>query len=173
MASRYSVNLVRSVAGRAPPRREASWVTESRILFCSRVRAARSFGSVLLVSENSRSKTSLGLFCVGRGVLGPVQLRVLVYGHAYPVSQLPAVSPDSIANSSDASWVCLPTSCARIWSTDMPASSHVSLVGGEISVKKRVLALACAPPGRPGVGIQFKPLSTWKCSRNGSRALSV
>ena len=40
---------------------------------------------------------------------------------------------------------------------------HVSLVGGEISVKKRVLALACAPPGRPGVGTQVKPLRIWKC----------
>ena len=55
----------------------------------------------------------------------------------------------------------------------MPASSQVSLVGGEMSVRNRVLAFACAPPGRPGVGVQFSPLSTWKCSRNGSSALSV
>ena len=43
---------------------------------------------------------------------------------------------------------------------DMPASSQVSLVGGEMSVRNRVEAFACAPPGRPGVGMQFSPLST-------------
>ena len=56
---------------------------------------------------------------------------------------------------------------------EMPASSHVSLVGGETSVRKRVLAFACAPPGRPGVGMHSSPLSTRICRRNGASAPSV
>ena len=55
----------------------------------------------------------------------------------------------------------------------MPASSQVSLVGGDTSVRNRVLAFACAPPGRPGVGMHSSPLSTSICSRNGASALSV
>ena len=55
----------------------------------------------------------------------------------------------------------------------MPASSQVSLVGGDTSVRKRVLAFACAPPGRPGVGVLFRPLNTSICSRNGASAASV
>jgi hypothetical protein len=55
----------------------------------------------------------------------------------------------------------------------MPASSHVSLNGGETSVRNRVLAFACAPPGRPGVGMHSSPLNTSMCSRNGASAESV
>jgi hypothetical protein len=39
---------------------------------------------------------------------------VLVYAQAKPTSQAPAVSPDSIASSSDANCVCLPISRAAI-----------------------------------------------------------
>ena len=55
----------------------------------------------------------------------------------------------------------------------MPASSQVSLVGGETSVRKRVLALACAPPGRPGVGTHAIWLSTSTSFRCGASGLSV
>ena len=55
----------------------------------------------------------------------------------------------------------------------MPASSHVSLVGGDTSVRNLVLAFAWAPPGRPGVGTHSRPLSTSSCSRNGASALKV
>ena len=65
--------------------------------------------------------------------------------------------------------ICL----ARIWSIEMPASSQVSLVGGEMSVRNRVLALACAPPGRPGVGTQARLLSTSRSSLNGASGASV
>src|SRR5207244_5248439 len=55
----------------------------------------------------------------------------------------------------------------------MPASSHVSLVGGETSVRKRVLAFACAPPGRPGVGTHARLLRTRSWSRYGASELRV
>ena len=45
--------------------------------------------------------------------------------------------------------------------------------GGETSVRNLVLAFACAPPGRPGVGTHSSPLSTSTCSRNGASALNV
>ena len=98
---------------------------------------------MLPLSPNSRSKTTRGLCCVGSGVFWLFQEIVFVYGQANPVSQAPAVSLDSIASSSDASCVSFPISCARIWSIEMPASSQVSLVGGDTSVRKRVLAFAC------------------------------
>jgi hypothetical protein len=47
-----------------------------------------------------------------------------------------------MASSSDASCVCLPISRAAIWSIEMPASRKVSLVGGDTSVRNRVLAFA-------------------------------
>src|SRR6185369_14487720 len=56
---------------------------------------------------------------------------------------------------------------------ETPASSHVSLVGGEMSVRKRVLALACAPPGRPGVGTHARLLNTSRSLRNGASEDSV
>ena len=65
--------------------------------------------------------------------------------------------------------ICL----ARIWSIEMPASSQVSLVGGEMSVRNRVLALACAPPGRPGVGTQARLLKTSRSSLNGESGANV
>src|SRR5262245_60807603 len=55
----------------------------------------------------------------------------------------------------------------------MPASSQVSLVGGEMSVRNRVLAFACAPPGRPGVGTHARLLSTSRSSLNGASGASV
>src|SRR6516225_5711420 len=124
------------------------------------MRASRVLESVLPISPNIRSNTTRGLFWVTRGVLALFQEIVLVYGQAKPTSQAPAVSPFSIASSSDASCVCLPVSSARIWSIEMPASSQVSLVGGETSVRNRVLALACAPPGLPGVGTHARLLNT-------------
>ena len=42
-----------------------------------------------------------------------------------------------------------------------------------MSVRKRVLAFACAPPGRPGVGTQARLLSTSRSSRNGASGASV
>jgi xanthine/CO dehydrogenase XdhC/CoxF family maturation factor len=39
-------------------------------------------GSVVSASPKSRSNTTRGLFCVGRGVLALFQTIVLVYGHA-------------------------------------------------------------------------------------------
>src|SRR5678815_4293444 len=56
---------------------------------------------------------------------------------------------------------------------EMPASSHVSLVGGEMSVRKRVLAFACAPPGRPGDGTHARLLRTMRSWRNGASGASV
>ena len=62
----------------------------------------------------------------------------------------PAVSLDSIASSSDASCVCLPRLAARGSDPSRsPASSHVSLVGGDTSVRNRVLAFACGAAGPP------------------------
>ena len=55
----------------------------------------------------------------------------------------------------------------------MPTSSQVSLVGGVTFVRNRVLAFACAPPGRSRVGRLFRPLTTRMSSRNGASALSV
>ena len=57
---------------------------------------SRAFASVLVLSPNSRSNTTRGLFCVGSGVFWLFQLIVFVYGQANPVSHAPAVSPDSI-----------------------------------------------------------------------------
>src|SRR6185295_885810 len=109
----------------------------------------------------------------GSGVLALRHEIVFVYAQAKPTSQAPAVSPDSIASSSDASCVCLPISRAAIWSIETPASRKVSLVGGDTSVRNRVLAFAWAPPGRPGVGTQANPLTTRSWSRYGASALNV
>ena len=38
------------------------------MLRCWRIRASRTFGSVLPLSPNRRSNTTRGLFCVGSGV---------------------------------------------------------------------------------------------------------
>ena len=83
------------------------------------------------------------------------------------------MSLDSIPSSSDANCVCLPVSCARIWSIEMPASSSDSLVGGDTSVRNRVDALACVPPGRPAIGTQLRLLSTSSWSRNGASGAIV
>ena len=58
----------RSLCGSAPCRCATSSLTESSTLRCWRSRASRTFGSVLLLSPNSRSNTTRGLFCVGSGV---------------------------------------------------------------------------------------------------------
>src|SRR5687767_4654848 len=137
------------------------------------MRARRTFGFVLPLSPKSRSKTARGLFCVGNGVLALLHEMVLVYAHAKPVSQAPAISLDSMASSSDANCVSLRIFCARIWSMEMPASSQDSLVGGEMFVRKRVLAIAWAPPGLPGVGMQLSPLSTSRSSRNADSGFIV
>jgi len=55
-----------------------------------------------------------GLISTGSGVVGPRHDSVLVYAHAKPVSHAPAVSPDSIASSSEPNCVYLPNSSARI-----------------------------------------------------------
>ena len=55
----------------------------------------------------------------------------------------------------------------------MPTSSQVSLVGGVTLVRNRVLAFACAPPGRSRVGRLLSPLTTSMFSRNGASALRV
>ena len=83
------------------------------------------------------------------------------------------MSLDSIPSSSDANCVCLPVSCARIWSIEMPASSSDSLVGGDTSVRNRVDALACVPPGRPAIGTQLRLLSTSSWFRNGASGAIV
>ena len=44
-----------------------------------------------------------------------------------------------------------------------------SLVGGDTSVKNRVDAFACVPPGRPAIGTQFRLLRTSNWSRKGAR----
>ena len=88
--------------------------TASRTLRSSRSRARRAFGSVLTLSPNSLSKITRGSFCVGSGVLALFHDSVLVYAHAKPVSHAPAVSPDSIASSSEPNCVYLPNSSARI-----------------------------------------------------------
>src|SRR6516225_7129596 len=56
---------------------------------------------------------------------------------------------------------------------EIPASSQVSLVGGEMSVRKRVLALACAPPGRPGEGTHARGVNTENRSRGADSDASV
>src|SRR6185312_12282929 len=152
---------------------DTSAVTESSTLFCCCRRASLALALVLPLSPNSRSNNTRGLFCVGSGVPALFQEIVLVYGQANPVSQAPAVSPFSIASSSEASCVCLPVSCARIWSIEMPASSQVSLLGGVTSVRKRVVALACAPPWRSPLGRLLSPVRIRSCSRNGASVLSV
>ena len=108
------MSFVRSLWGSTPWSCATSSPTESSTLRCWRSRASRAFGSVLALSPKSRSKITRGLFWVGSGVFRPFQLIVFVYGQANPVSHAPAVSPDSIASSSEASCVCLPVSCARI-----------------------------------------------------------
>ena len=57
----------------APCRCATSSLTESSTLRCCRIRASRTFGSVLPLSPNSRSNTARGLFCVGSGVFALCQ----------------------------------------------------------------------------------------------------
>ena len=119
------------------------------------MRASRAFGSVLPLSPNRRSNTTRGLFCANRGVLALFQEIVLVYAQAKPMSQAPAVSPDSMASSSEASCVCLPVSCARIWSTEI-AGIEPRFTGGRRDVREEPRAgfgvRAARPPGRRNTG---------------------
>src|SRR6266699_1056676 len=70
MASRYSVTLVRSLEPSPFRMPLASWKRESRMLRSLRIRASRTFGSVLLLSPNRFSNTARGWFSIGIGVVG-------------------------------------------------------------------------------------------------------
>ena len=78
------------------------------------IRSCRAAGSVLVPSPNNRSKTARGLLSMGSGVVGVLQLSVLIYAQLNPASQAPAKSGNPIPTSSDPSWVCWPNVAAAI-----------------------------------------------------------
>ena len=71
------MSLARSLGPISPRNRDASLVTPSRMLRCSRIRASREARSVLSLSPNKRSNNARGLRSMGSGVVGLRQESVL------------------------------------------------------------------------------------------------